>query len=262
MEYKFKKENYNFWLERLKKNEEKQVCTNDILLDEIESEQILKNLKNNCKVLEVGCGHGLLYKQIKNKYNNVSYTGFDFVDELINHINQSKIDETDTFLSLDMTEINKETFDKKFDFIISKRAVQNVLEEEYQLSIIDNLGYNLEDNGVMALVESSSNAQKNINEIRKKNNLDIIKPPFHNLFFDDEKIKMHDFKNIELVKIDPFASDFYYITRLIYALYSKNFLNEIPSFDHPLQKVARQLGSNKFTKKFSQIQTYYFKKKL
>ena len=39
--YKYKKENYEFWLSRCS-NSERKVCTNDIYLDLIEEDQIIK----------------------------------------------------------------------------------------------------------------------------------------------------------------------------------------------------------------------------
>ena len=67
---------------------------------------------------------------------------------------------------------------------------------------------------------------------------------------------------MKLTEISPFASDFYYITRLIYARYAKDYLKEKTTYDHPLEKIAISMSDNKHTKDFSQIQTYLFKKKL
>jgi len=132
-----------------------------------------------------------------------------------------------------------------------------------QLKIIDSLGLFLKKNGFLILVESSKNAQKNINQERKIFKLKKIIPPFHNLFLDDKKIKNHVFKNIKLINIHPFASDFYYTTRLIYAIYAKFFLKKQPLFSHPLQKVALNLSINSrlSTTRYSQVQKYIFKKK-
>ena len=47
MEYKLKKENHDFWVERLKKNKERQVCTNDIAFDDVEDSEILKRIEDN-----------------------------------------------------------------------------------------------------------------------------------------------------------------------------------------------------------------------
>ena len=66
---------------------------------------------------------------------------------------------------------------------------QNILSAKLQLKIIDNVGFFLKKNGKMILVESSSNAQNNINKFRKKFHLSKIIPPFHNLFLNDNKIR-------------------------------------------------------------------------
>lgn len=58
MDYKYKKENYEFWLSRLKEKSAGQVCTNDLGLDVLEAEQILSRLRDGAKVLEIGCGNG------------------------------------------------------------------------------------------------------------------------------------------------------------------------------------------------------------
>jgi ubiquinone/menaquinone biosynthesis C-methylase UbiE len=259
MDYKFKKENYDFWLSRINSDMPEKVCSNDVALDKLESLQILDKLNNNSKILEIGCGNGLLYDQIRKEYQVSKYVGTDFVKDLIDICNKKK-NPKDNFLQLDMTEVKDSDFDDEYDFIISKRAIQNVIDTNLQLEVIDNFGKFLSSNGQMILVESSSEAQDNINELRAKYNLDKILPPFHNLFFKDEEIKNYKFNNVKLVEIIPFASDFFYITRLIYAIYAKDFLNEAPKYSHPMQDIALSLTSNSLTKKLSQIQTYIFKK--
>lgn len=262
MDYKLKKENHDFWVERLKKNPERQVCTNDVAFDDVEDNEILKRVENNKSILEVGCGNGVLYSKLNKKLNNFKYIGIDFVEELIDVCkNKSNSNEHD-FFQLDMTDINNETFDQKFDYIITKRAIQNVLEEKLQIQTIENLGHFLKDDGLMILVESSADAQNRLNTVREKYDLPRIIPPFHNLFFNDDKIENYSFQSVKLMEISPFASDFYYITRLIYARYAKNFLKEKTTYDHPLEKIAISMSDNKHTKDFSQIQTYLFKKKL
>jgi SAM-dependent methyltransferase len=81
--YKYKKENYNFWVSRLKKKENL-VCTNDILLDRIEENQIINRIENNKTILELGCGNGLILKRLIKNKKIKKYYGTDFVKELIN----------------------------------------------------------------------------------------------------------------------------------------------------------------------------------
>jgi len=258
--YKFKLENHNFWLHRLKNYKERLVCTKDIILDKLEEDQIVKNIIKKSSILELGCGNGLMPAELSKKKKIKNYLGTDFVKELVDDCKSKFSSKNIKFKVLDMTLINQSTFSEKFDYIISKRAIQNILSHRLQLRIIDNAGYYLKKNGLMILVESSALAQKNINDLRKKYNLSKIIPPFHNLFFDDNKIKKYNFKNVKLLKIDNFSSNFYFISRIIYALYAKNFLKKNPVYNHFLNIIASTVKENLLSKDLSQIKTFFFKK--
>ena len=151
MDYKFKKDNYDFWVERLKSNSSNQVCTNDVGLDVIESRAILSRISDGASVLEIGCGNGLLYEEMRKLFNLDKYVGTDFVDELIVDCNIKKTDERDVFKQLDMTQVDSKTFDSKFDFIVSKRAIQNVIDHKLQIDAIDNFGSFLNDDGFIEI---------------------------------------------------------------------------------------------------------------
>ena len=258
--YKYKIQNYNFWLNRLKNYKEDLVCTKDVILDRLEEDQIIQNIKNKSSILELGCGNGVIVNKIIKKKKIKNYLGTDFVSELVDNCKSKFSSKNIKFKTLDMTLINKSTFSKKFDFIITKRSIQNILSHKLQLKVIENAGYFLKKNGLMILVESSSVAQKNINYLRKKYKLSKITPPFHNLFLDDNKIKKNKFKNIKLVKIDNFSSNFYFISRIIYALYAKIFLKKTPRYNHPLNLIASIVTENLLNKDLSQIKTFFFKK--
>ena len=260
--YKLKEENYKFWISRIL-NKERKVCTNDVNLDLLEEDQIIKRIKDNKKILEIGSGNGILLKRFLKSKKIKKYIGTDFVSELIN-LSKKKYKNLGnvSFFQKDMTLIDESSFNIKFDYIISKRAIQNVLNYKLQLESIDNIGYHLKKNGLMILVESSSTAQKNINFLRKKYNLPKIIPPYHNLFLNDLKIKKYKFKNVKLLKINNFSSNFYYITRIIYAYYAKFYLKQKVNYSHNLSKIGLLMTDyNLLNLDLSQIKTYLFKKK-
>ena len=261
MNYKNKKKNHDYWLSRLKEKNSNEVCTNDYFFDQIESDFLISKLRQKSSVLEIGCGNGMLYEKIAEEKKPTFYIGTDFVQELIDECNLKLKNKCHQFVTLDMTKIKVNSFNRKFDFIISKRALQNVLCSKIQLDVIDNIGKFLNKNGKMILLESSKTAQSEINKERKKYNLDKITPPFHNLFLNDCNIKKFNFKNVLLKDIIPFASDFYYLTRVFYARYAKEFLNNPPDTNHPLYKIALTMKGDCVTSKFSQIQAYIFEKK-
>ena len=147
--YKLKQKNYNFWLNRLNLKNSKLVCSKDERLSNFENDFMIKCLKPNKSILEIGCGNGVLLKKLIKKKKVKYYLGTDFVKELIDR-NKKKIKRKNIdFDQLDMTVVKSDTFNKKFDYIISKRAVQNVLSQKLQLKAIDKLGVFLKKNGLM-----------------------------------------------------------------------------------------------------------------
>jgi len=163
MNYKNKIKNHNFWLMRTLRELPEKICTNDPCLDIYESDYILSKIKKNKSVLEVGCGNGLLYEKIRDNVNIQKYLGIDFVRELVSLAKAKIKNSKDLFLQLDMTEINQDSFNQRFDLIISKRAIKNIISTKIQLEVIDNLGYFLKKNGYMILLESSQTSQNKIN---------------------------------------------------------------------------------------------------
>ena len=261
MQYPNKDQIYDFWLNRLRSIEsESQVCTNDVALDELETQQILSRITPNSTVLEIGCGIGLLYQKLVESTALTEYVGTDVVHEFIEVCRRKRRNDNDRFFQLDMTEVNSETFNKKFDFIISKRAIQNITDRDAQIRVIEAFGKHLTYGGKLVLVESSAEAQENLNRERVKYGLDELKTPFHNLFFDDGLIQKYKFKNVKLIAIDNFSSDFYFITRVIYARLANEYLKDKPSYDHPLQKIALTMSPKNVTTDFSQIKCYVFEK--
>lgn len=258
--YKYKKENYEFWLSRCS-NSERKVCTNDIYLDLIEEDQIIKNIRNNKTILEIGSGNGILLKRLLKKKKIKKYLGTDFVEELVKKSKKYFKKKNIDFKHFDMTLISNKSFDEKFDYIISKRAVQNVLSRKLQIDTIDKFGYHLKKSGQMILVESSITAQRNINFFRKKYKLPKIFPPFHNLFFDDKIILNHNFKNVKLKKISNFSSNYYFISRILNALLCKDHLKKKVSYNDPLNQIALSINEDLLKKDFSQIKTYFFVRK-
>jgi len=257
--YKLKKKVYNFWIKRLKKRDSL-VCTNDPKLDQLEIDQILNKINNNKSILEVGCGNGFILKRLLKEKKIKDYFGIDFVDGFISLAKKKYKTNKVNFATFDISLINNTSFKKKYDYIISKRTIQNILSQKMQLNIIDKLGYHLKKNGLMILVESSNSAQKKINKYRKLFGLPIIKPPFHNLFFNDSIIRNYKFKNIKLLNIDNFASGFYFLSRIVYAKYAKIFKKKL-DYRHPLNQLGLKMDSKIFKEDFSQIKTYLFKKK-
>ena len=75
----------------------------------------LIELKNNDKVLDVGCGLGDLSKYLRERKFNVQYLGVDFVDGFIKTAKKKYENDKTKFLRLD---IKNKNFPKKHDWLI------------------------------------------------------------------------------------------------------------------------------------------------
>ena len=257
--YRYKKKIHKFWKDRLKKKESL-VCSNDEIIDKYEIDEFAKLINNNKTILEIGCGNGIFVRKLLKKRKIKRYLGTDFVEEFVNYSRKKNKFQHIDFQRIDMTNIKRDTFKKKWDLIISKRAIQNILSTKLQLKIIDNLGFFLKEKGKIILCESSHTSQYNINKYRKIFGLHKIKPPFHNLFFNDSKIKKNKFNNIRLLSIDNFSSNFYFITRIINAAFKKTMNQRVKNSD-VLNKISTLVPNKIFAEDFSQVKFYIFVKK-
>ncbi len=99
--------------------------------------------KNNCtKILEVGCGSGLLAKRfIENGYD---YIGLDLYEEML--VIARKEVNADKFVRSDMRNIS---FDEQFDAVlITGRSIAYVIENKGLLDTLNGVYKSLKDNGL------------------------------------------------------------------------------------------------------------------
>ena len=226
-------------------------CTNDKNLESFETDYFLSVIKKKSTVLDIGCGEGQLLKKLQNKKNCNCY-GIDFSPNLIKIA--KKKTKNISFYCLDMTKINKEFFsDVKFDYIITKRSIQNLTSWKEQKKFINQLKYFSSTKTKILLMESSNDGLKNINKMRKKLKLKKIIKPWHNLYFDDVRIKSTKFSGIKLLNIKELFSTYYFISRVLNAAISKK-----PSYNDLLNLIGWKLPQE-LIKNFSQLRLYQFK---
>ena len=243
-----------YWSTRSKKKNLK--CTNDHLLEKFEIQYILPKIKKNSKVLDIGCGDGSLLKELFTK-KKIKGVGIDFSNELIKVA--KKKSKKIKFICYDMLKIKELKQEiNAFDYIITKRSIQNLTSWNYQKKFLNELHKFCKKNTKIILVESSKIGLQNINLLRRKFNLKNIKMPWHNLYLDDNKIIKSRFKKIKLVKIEEIFSTYYFISRIINAIYSKN-LKRQPKYNDHLNFIGWKLPQD-IVKNYSQLKVYNFKK--
>ena len=141
----------------------------------------------------------------------------------------------------------------KFDYIITKRSIQNLTSWSEQKLFLNQLKYFCNKKTKILLMESSNDGLKNINRMRVKLNLKKITKPWHNLYFNDSKIKNTKFSGIKLMNVKELCSTYYFTSRILNAALTKK-----PSYDDLLNLAGWKLPQN-LIKNFSQLKLYEFK---
>ena len=246
-----KKKILDYWNLRAKNKILK--CTNDTNLETNEINIFLSIIKNKKNVLDIGCGDGELLRNLKKKKQCNCY-GIDFSQNLI-RIAQKKSKNINYFC-IDMNKIKEEFKTKiKFDYIITKRSIQNLTSWNDQKKFINQLKFFSNPKTKILLMESSNDGLKKINDMRIKLRLKKIVKPWHNLYLEDSILKKTNFRGIKLIGIKELFSTYYFTSRVLNAA-----INPKPSYNDLLNLTGWKMPQNTI-EGFSQLRLYEFKTK-
>ena len=225
-------------------------CTNDINLETNEIGIFLSIIKNKKNVLDIGCGDGELLRNLKKK-NKCNCYGIDFSQNLIKIARRKS--KNINYYCIDMNKIKDEFKVKiKFDYIITKRSIQNLTSWKDQKKFIDQLKFFSGPKTKILLMESSNNGLRKINEMRNKLKLKKIIKPWHNLYLEDSKINKTNFNGLKLVNIKELFSTYYFTSRVLNAA-----INPKPTYNDLLNLTGWKLPQNTI-EGFSQLRLYEF----
>ena len=226
-------------------------CTNDINLETNEIDIFLSIIKNKKNVLDIGCGDGELLRNLKKK-NKCNCYGIDYSQNLIKIAGRKS--KNINYYCIDMNKIKDEFKVKiKFDYIITKRSIQNLTSWKDQKKFINQLKFFSGPKTKILLMESSNNGLRKINEMRNKLKLKKIIKPWHNLYLEDSKIKNTNFNGLKLVNINELFSTYYFTSRVLNAA-----INPKPRYNDLLNLKGWKLPQNTI-EGFSQLRLYEFK---
>lgn len=133
-----------FWDKRffLKKN--LKVCCKDLLLIKLKNNIILKYIKKNQKILDIGCGNREIIKFIIKKIYYKKITGVDSNENLLKAVKVGT-DKNDNFIKFNLLHDDYSILKKlKSDTIICKKVVCN-FDYIYQKSILKKFFYKLKN---------------------------------------------------------------------------------------------------------------------
>ncbi len=121
---------------------------------------LIENLKKGIDVLDLGCGRGLVLKEMAKNFPNSRFTGYDFLKEAVKDANISvkKLGLTNIkFYNKDAAKINDI---RKYDLITTFDAIHDQADPD---TVLKNIFNALRDNGIyfMQDIKGSSHVHKN-----------------------------------------------------------------------------------------------------
>jgi len=213
----------DYWNERAKKygNTIKAV-NNDVIAEQLEYNEIFKEIKGTESILDLGCGNGLLIKAIEDKFPNCKVEGVELTKGLGDLANNSCKGEITICSSGDpfLPDVLN-----KYDIIITKRLLVNLSNKDLGETLC-NIRAMLKPNGKYIMVECFKEPLERVNKIRETLNLPIIKVDAkHNTYLSESFVETLPFR--KKFKND-FMSFYYLVSRTLNAkLSSADYNSEI-----------------------------------
>jgi len=209
------------------------VSLKDKNLQELERESIINYLKRikPSTIIDIGCGDcsDTMYFS---EFSKEIY-GLDYSENMLKkaaEISSRKI----KLLNID---ILSNDIDIKSDMIISKRCLINMGNFKNQMKVLNKVHGCLCEKGYFILLEGCLDGLKNLNTMRALLGLPIIKEPFHNIYFEMDKLIEHLSKLFYIIEIKNFST-YYFLTRIYNHLLNAK---EYVQFDSIAKQVHKKL---------------------
>ena len=210
-----------FWNERAKLGEA--AGSNDFLLKNLEQVLILKTIKENSRILEIGCGNGdTLLKLAQEK--NCEGMGFDFAEEMVS-LARSSAEEQGYGAKLVFEQGKVPGLPMgigQFDYALTERCLINLDSHETQHKAFVEIMSFLKPGGYYLMIESFMQGLERTNALRSLLNLERIDPPWHNVFMDENLVTLWATASYALVDVVPFSSTYYFLSRVVYAALARD----------------------------------------
>ena len=215
--------------------------SDDYVGKELEIGALSRHIRGGMKVAEFGCGSGMTAIALASKYD-IQINCFDFSQEMINVARklakEAGVEHRITFGVADVR--NESPLPNDFDIIFTQRAIINLSNWNEQSRAIRYFISHLKQGGHYLMCENSSIALAKINELRSLVGLDLISPPWHNLYLNDKDISELKLSSAKLIEVEPFMSTYYFLSRIVNAWLAKRE-GKIPEYNAPVNQLALML---------------------
>jgi ubiquinone/menaquinone biosynthesis C-methylase UbiE len=190
----------------------------DFYMLQKEMVEICRFFKGNESICDIGCNNGYCDFKLLSFFSGIKIVGMDFSDKLISQAQESleKSEYKNRVEFITGNILDPSTFpDKKFDIILIKRVLINLIEEKDQIRALDNVKELLSENGRIILSEAVEENWARLNRLRKDFGLDDLKQPWHNKYLNDNVIK-YIYSHFNVESDNDYSSSYYIFSRVFH----------------------------------------------
>jgi SAM-dependent methyltransferase len=180
--------------------------------------EICRFIKGHESICDIGCNNGYCDFKLLSFFSGIKIVGMDFSDKLISQaqesLEKSAYKNRAEFITGNI--LDPGTYpQKKFDLILIKRVLINLVEEKDQILALDNIKTLLGENGRIILSEAVEENWARLNRLRKEFGLDDLKQPWHNKYLNDAVIK-YIYKHFKVETDSDYSSSYYIFSRVFH----------------------------------------------
>jgi ubiquinone/menaquinone biosynthesis C-methylase UbiE len=212
--------------------------TNDFTAKRLEHDTLLKHIRDGQRVLEIGCGNGLLSLEMAEKFN-VNVDAFDFAAEMIADAKErSTLATLKGHVTFDVRDVRDDAMpDGNYDIAITERVIINLLSWEEQSDAIAKIVRHLKPGGRFLMCENSAIGLGRLNELRALCGLDPVVAPWHNRYLDDAEVAALAIPGVRLAEVIPYSATYYFVSRIVNAWNAKMTNTEV-AYDSPINQLG------------------------
>jgi SAM-dependent methyltransferase len=167
--------------------------------------------RNDCHILEVGCGNGHNCFKLFDLFPNFTFTGVDLIPEMISSANEIKnsnlqYEKMNFFVGNVLALNDCIGLEDQYQIVFTDRCLINLNTHELQINALDQLYRKTEEGGYIVLIENVYETYCKQNHLRKSVGLKKRMPDKFNLFINESRFLSHAEKKLSLVDVEDFAS--------------------------------------------------------
>ncbi len=157
-------------------------------LRELEASAIAAALPEGGRVLDMGCGDGV--NSCRYAERAASLLGIDYSAQMIDRAKDRFADWSGAPVQLRQMDLSElDTLPIDFNAVVSQRCLINLPDFDQQARAIAAVQRRLAPGGVFVMLECTEQGRANLNRLREQAGLEPIARPWHNTFFERERLE-------------------------------------------------------------------------